>query len=303
MLLYFYLVANLKILIITQKKSKVLSALLESKEIVGIIEPREDKHLCSILEKAIFKNIKSVAKKNHIPYLLMKDRKQNILDWIRGKNPDLIVVYSMPFLLKEEVFSFPNLGTINLHTALLPKYRGAVPIFWTYYNFDMNTGVTVHYIDKGEDTGDIVLQKEVKVDFGERYYELRSKFEEKGALAILEAIDNIGSGRANRIKQSKDSPTPRAIRVKREDYIKLIDWNWNLERLWHFFRGTENYLKHILIKNKFIYKIFRIEIDKMEIVEHNFIIGSLHKDTNGKFIACKGGKIYYKFKLWNPEKK
>ena len=62
MLLYFYLVANLKILIITQKKSKVLSTLLESKEVVGIIEPREDKHLSSIVEKAIFKNIKSVAK-------------------------------------------------------------------------------------------------------------------------------------------------------------------------------------------------------------------------------------------------
>jgi hypothetical protein len=57
------------------------------------------------------------------------------------------------------------------------------------------------------------------------------------------------------------------------------------------------------IWKEFISKIFRIEIGKMEIVGHNFVIGSLHKDVNGKFIACKGGKVYYKFKLWNPEKK
>ena len=87
----------------------------------------------------------------------MKDRKQNILDWIRDKNPDLIVVYSMPFCLRRGIL-FSSLGTINLHTALLPKYRGRTYL-WTYYYFDMDTGVTVHYIDKGEDTGDIVLQK------------------------------------------------------------------------------------------------------------------------------------------------
>ncbi len=293
----------MKILLITQKKSEVLSKLIESREIVGIIEPREDNSLSSIVEKSIFKNVKRVAKKYNIPYLLMKDKKQEILTWIKDKNPDLIVVYSMPFLLKEEIFSYPKLGTINLHTALLPKYRGAVPIFWTYYLFDRNAGVTVHYIDKGEDTGDIILQKEVKVDLGERYYELRTKFESTGSLALLESINKIESGRVKRIKQPKESPTMRAKRVKKEEYFSLIDWNWDLERLWHFFRGTENYLKNFLLKNKSIARFIRIEIGKMEKSKHDFIIGNLYKDQNGKFIACKNGKIYYNLKFWNPYKK
>ncbi len=80
--------ANLRILVITQKKSEVLNKLLESKDIVGIIEPREDNSLTSIIEKAIFKNEKNVAKKYHIPYLLMKDKKQEILCWIKDRNPD-----------------------------------------------------------------------------------------------------------------------------------------------------------------------------------------------------------------------
>ena len=209
----------------------------------------------------------------------------------------------MPFLLKEEIFSYPKLGTINLHTALLPKYRGAVPILWTYYLFDRNAGVTVHYIDKGEDTGDIILQKEVKVDLGERYYELRAKFESTGSLALLESLNIIESGNVKRIKQPKESPTPRAKRVKKQEYFSLIDWNWDLERLWHFFRGTENYLKNFLLKNKSIARFIRIEIGKMEKSKHDFIIGNLYKDRNGKFIACKDGKIYYSLKFWNPYKK
>jgi len=296
-------VANLRILVITQKKSEVLNKLLESKDIVGIIEPREDNSLTSIIEKAIFKNVKKVAKKYHIPYLLMKDKKQEILCWIKDRNPDLIVVYSMPFLLKEEIFSFPKLGTINLHTALLPKYRGAVPIFWTYYLFDRDAGVTVHYIDKGEDTGDIILQKNVKIDLGERYYELRAKFETAGAKALVESINKIESGKAQRKIQPKESPTPRAKRVKKEDYLNLINWNWDLERLWHFFRGTENYLKFLLLHDKSIARFIRIEVGKMEKIEHNLDIGKNYKDVKGKFIACKDGKIYYEFKLWNPYKK
>ncbi len=294
---------KLKILIITQKKSEILNKLIQSKNIVGIIEPRENSNISSILEKALFKNVKNVAKNYGIPHLLMKDKKQDILSWIKEKNPDLIVVYSMPFLLKEEIFSFPKLGTINLHTALLPKYRGAVPTFWTYYFFDRETGVTVHYIDKGEDTGDIILQKQVKVDLGERYYELRTKFESVGSLALIESINNLESGNVNRKKQPIESPTPRAKRVKKDDYLNLIDWNWDLERLWHFFRGTENYMKYLLIKNKLLCKFMRVEVKNMENSEHTFDIGSLHKDSNGKFIACKGGKIYYGLKFWNPHKK
>ena len=295
--------ANLRILLITQKKSEVLNKLLESKDVIGIIEPREDNSFTSILEKAIFKNVKSVAKKHNIPYLLMKDKKQEILGWIKEKNPDLIVVYSMPFLLKEEIFSYPKFGTINLHTALLPKYRGAVPIFWTYYFFDRDAGVTVHYIDKGEDTGDIILQKDVKVDLGERYYDLRVKFETTGASALIESINKIESNTVQRIKQPVQSPTPRARRVKKDDYLDLIDWNWNLERMWHFFRGTETYLKSFLLKNYPFARLIRIEVGKMEKTNHDFIMGTIHKDSNGTFIACTGGKIYYKLKFWNPYKK
>jgi len=293
----------LKIILITQKKSEVLTKIIESKKLVGIIEPREDNSLSSIIEKALFKNVKKIAKKYHIPYLLMKDKKQDILSWIKEKNPDLIVVYSMPFLLKEEVFNFPKLGTINLHTALLPKYRGAVPIFWTYYYFDRDAGVTVHYIDKGEDTGDIIVQKNVNIDLGERYYELRAKFENVGAMALLEAIDLIESGNVSRTIQPKESPTPRAKRVKKTEYPLLIDWNWDIERLWHFLRGTENYLKPILIQNSLLRLIFRIEIGERIKLDNTLIVGGKYKDKNGKFIACKDGKIYYSYKLWNPHKK
>lgn len=79
--------------------------------------------------------------------------------WVKSLSPDLIVVYSMSQLLKENIYSIPRFGTINLHPSYLPEYRGPNPIFWMYYNMEKQGGVTVHYIDQGEDTGNIILQK------------------------------------------------------------------------------------------------------------------------------------------------
>ena len=108
----------------------------------------------------IFDSLKSFAKKEKIPYYYMnKGSDKNLENWVKCINPDIIVVYSMSQLLKENIFSIPKYGTINLHAGLLPNYRGPFPYFWMYYNTDKKGGVTVHYIDEGEDTGDIIYQE------------------------------------------------------------------------------------------------------------------------------------------------
>ncbi|MGI6455390.1 MAG: formyltransferase family protein [bacterium] len=83
--------------------------------------------------------------------------------WVREKNPDFICVKSMSQLLKENIFSIPKYGTINLHPSILPNYRGPNPLFWTMFNQECESGMTVHYINKGEDTGDILRQYTIKM--------------------------------------------------------------------------------------------------------------------------------------------
>jgi methionyl-tRNA formyltransferase len=86
------------------------------------------------------------------------------LDLVRDFSPDIIVSYSFRWLLPEEVFTFPRLGTVNAHIGYLPWNRGADPNFWSHAE-GSPTGVSLHYIDKGIDTGALVAQE--AVGFGE----------------------------------------------------------------------------------------------------------------------------------------
>ncbi|WP_394339186.1 formyltransferase family protein [Methanosarcina sp. UBA411] len=88
-------------------------------------------------------NLKIFSKKLRIPYyFLRKGENENLEKWMKNLQPDLIVVYSMSHLLKENIFSIPKFGTINIHCSHLPEYRGPVPLFWEYYDYVLNPRVT-----------------------------------------------------------------------------------------------------------------------------------------------------------------
>ncbi|WP_394339091.1 formyltransferase family protein [Methanosarcina sp. UBA289] len=74
-------------------------------------------------------------------YYLRKGENENLEKWMKNLQPDLIV-YSMSHLLKENIFSIPKFGTINIHYSHLPEYRGPAPLFWEYYDYVLNPGVT-----------------------------------------------------------------------------------------------------------------------------------------------------------------
>ena len=83
---------------------------------------------------------------------------------IQSLNPDVIVVVAFGQILPESILNIPKYGCINIHGSLLPKYRGAAPIQWSIINEEPVTGVTIMYMDKGMDTGDMLLKKEIVID-------------------------------------------------------------------------------------------------------------------------------------------
>src|SRR3989344_6000733 len=82
------------------------------------------------------------------------------LSKLQEVNPEIIVSYGYRFILKPEIFEYPRLGSINLHISYLPWNRGVDPNFWSHAE-GTSKGVTIHYIDSGIDTGDIIAQREV----------------------------------------------------------------------------------------------------------------------------------------------
>lgn len=301
---------KIKILLITQGVSRLVRPLFESEhQVVGVLESMsrdfdgsKNKSILIGFLKKIYSVIKrqdvflpDFCRKKNIPYnFIWKKNSKEIAGWIEGLNPDLIVVFSMSQLLKDDILKIPRLGVINLHPSFLPNYRGANPDFWQYYDMEMNPGATVHYVDAGEDTGDIIYQERVNIPLGTKSpARLDKLIGELGVSLMLRAIDAIAQGNVPRIPQPAQSPTVRARNLKPEEHTQIIDWeHWPMERIWHVLRGTELWLNAIaqpvgLLAGQ------RWSIQEYEKTEaQQGMPGKIGKYKNRKCVFTKDGVIY-----------
>jgi len=298
-------------MIITMGISRILEPIVGVHNVVGIIEPaprniktnqksltfKALKGVYSIFKKEA-KTLKSYSQEKNIPYYYMDNGSdKNLEQWVKDKNIDVIVVYSMSQLLKENIFSIPKYGTINLHPALLPSYRGPNPDFWMYYNGLKEGGVTVHYIDKGEDTGDIIYQEKYDFPLGLKSPQmLNLSIGKIGVNLLLKALDNLDN--LPRTAQSKESPTKKARNITIDEHRNIIDWqNWKIERIWHLLRGTELWL-NALEQPKGIYRGQRWTIEDFEKCDAgSYEVSKIYKVNNKYFVACKDGKIFFSLKF------
>lgn len=241
----------MRIVIITQGLSPIVAPLTEAHSVVGIIEarPRQRKKNSQHSERSGLGSLRKVfgqsatgklrryCAKAAIPYWYMSDGCSESLErWMRDLNPDLICVYSMSELLRENIYRIPRYGTINLHPSLLPKYRGANPYFWILLNEEPESGVTIHYIDKGEDTGDVLAQEAFTMSGEMTVSELHSISVTHGVQLMLRVIHGLENGSISPVSQPETSPTVRARRVKPGEYHSLIRWEaWPSERVGRLF--------------------------------------------------------------------
>lgn len=151
--------------------------------------------LSRFLHLGRFYSVKQLAQFHQIPVYEPHDvNAPAFLDTLRRLSPDLIISVSPPQVFREGLIELPTLGCINVHSSLLPKYRGVLPTFWVLANGEQETGVTVHYMSKGIDEGDIILQEKVTITPEETLHSLIRKCKEVGANLVLEAISQFQGG-------------------------------------------------------------------------------------------------------------
>ena len=147
-------------------------------------------------------DVKVCAKELSIPvYQPVKLREGDNESIIRELNPDVIVVVAYGQILPESILNIPRYGCINVHGSLLPKYRGAAPIQWSVLNGDEVTGVTTMYMEKGLDTGDILLKEEYKIGINETAGEVFDNLASLGGELILKTLDYAEKGMLKPVKQ------------------------------------------------------------------------------------------------------
>lgn len=184
----------------------------------------------SVKEYALKKNIELLQPKN------LKD--QNFIEKIKKFKPDFIIVVAFRMLPKV-IWSIPKHGTINLHASLLPNYRGAAPINWALINGEKFTGVTTFFIDDEIDTGDILLQKKIKINETDNAEDLHKSLSKTGSLLMHKTINRVLNNSIKPSKQESNKDYKTAYKLNK-DNIK-INWETKPIEIYNKIRGLSPY--------------------------------------------------------------
>lgn len=146
--------------------------------------------------------------------------------------PDFLVVVAFGHILPERILNIPKKGAVNIHASLLPKYRGPAPIQWAIINMETETGVTIMKMDKGMDTGDILLTEKIQISHNETTQSLHHRLSVLGANLLIQALHRYEE--LTPIPQNHDQAT-YAPMLKKSD--GRIDWKQSATVLDAFIRG------------------------------------------------------------------
>lgn len=205
-------------------------------DVVGVVT-QPDKPFGRNQSKLKASAVKQAAMRHGIETILQpaKVRTPEFIASISDLKPDLIVTAAYGKILPKTVLDVPGLGCINVHASLLPKYRGAAPIQWALINGDSVTGITTMYMDEGMDTGDILLKKEIAIDGDMNSQELFDRLKELGAVALIETLEAMESGRLKRTAQDSSQAVYVPMMTKE---MGLIDWSKSALEIHNLVRGT-----------------------------------------------------------------
>lgn len=179
--------------------------------------------------------VKEIAVRAGLPVLQPeKARDENFLAELRWLQPDLIAVAAFGQILPKSILELPRCGCLNVHTSLLPKYRGAAPIQWAILNDEPETGVTIMKMDAGLDTGDILTQRATPIRPDDNAETLHDRLALIGAKLLVETIPDYATGKIQPRPQDSALAT-HAPKIKKTD--GQIDWRLPATTIWNRLRA------------------------------------------------------------------
>jgi methionyl-tRNA formyltransferase len=162
----------------------VLNSIIKNFTVLSVYSPIYENNLHARLSKMCIDNKIEFKRVNDINSETVESE-LNIL------NPDIICICHFEKIIKKNILKIPNYGCINLHPSILPNYRGLAPQHWPIINGDDETGITVHFVNEGIDTGDIIIQKKIKIRNNEYVSDLQKRMKDIYGKVMVEAIVQI----------------------------------------------------------------------------------------------------------------
>ena len=225
--------------------------------------------------------VKTLAEENNLKvHQPVKVREPEFVEVLKAYNPDVIVVVAFGQLIPESILNIPKYGCMNIHGSLLPKYRGAAPIQWAVLDGEKETGITSMLMDKGLDTGDMLLKRVIPIAEDETSGSLFEKMMALGATTLLETLDGLEKGEIKPEKQG-ESKTDYAKMLTKA--MGLIDFTKTASELDCLVRGMNPWPS--------AYTVFggkTLKIWKARVVEETGKAGSIVRVNKDSFIVSCG---------------
>ncbi|MBB77846.1 MAG: methionyl-tRNA formyltransferase [Crocinitomicaceae bacterium] len=232
--------------------------------------------------------VKEYALKNNLSIMQPQNLKEkSFIKKLTNLKADLFVVVAFR-MLPEIVWQIPPKGTVNLHTSLLPNYRGAAPINWAIINGEKITGVTTFFIESQIDTGEIIDQTSVEINENENFQSLHNKLIKIGSKTLIKTVTDIFNNNFKSTPQKNliKSTHKKAPKIFKEDC--KINFNQPVKNVHNFCRGLSPYpgpwIKFIDKKTNKIktMKIFESKITNIHIDKSS----NINKNENGLLFPC-----------------
>ena len=227
----------------------------EKKEVVGVITKESSDF------NADFVDLAPLAGEYQIPCKYAKNvNDTEIKEFIRECAPDVIYCFGWSQLIREEILDMPPLGVIGLHPAELPHNRGRHPLIWALALGLETTACTFFVMNAGADTGDIISQRKIKIEYTDYAKDLYDKVMDAACSQILEFTKDLENGVC--IRQKQDRKAGNSWR-KRGEADGTIDWRMSGRAVYNLIRA----LSHPYIGAQFLYKGNKMRVWKAEEVE------------------------------------
>jgi methionyl-tRNA formyltransferase len=179
--------------------------------------------------------VKETAQRLGLPVLQPeRARDENFIAELRQTQPGLIAVAAYGQILPAAILDLPRWGSLNVHTSLLPKYRGAAPIQWAILNGEPETGVTIMKMDAGLDTGPILTQQQTPILPDDNSQTLHDRLAKLGASLLVATIMDVVAGKLTPRPQPAEGAS-HARKITRED--GRIDWTKPAVEIWNRLRA------------------------------------------------------------------
>jgi methionyl-tRNA formyltransferase len=233
--------------------------------------------------------VKQLALRHQLPVLQPeKARDPAFIEQLAAWQPELIAVAAFGQILPQRILDLPRHGCLNVHTSLLPKYRGAAPIQWAILNGDAETGVTIMKMDVGLDTGDILSLERTPIDAADNSQTLHDRLANIGGALLVKTMLEYVAGKIVPRPQPAEGAT-YAQKIKKQD--GAIDWSLPARTLWNRVRGFTPWpgaFTHFSAQAK----PFLLKIWEAEPVDGRGVPGEvLSADKQGIVIACGEGAL------------